>query len=59
MFVEPHPLMRSWDLAIPISSCKIRGHEVHVNFHRGDDDDDDDDGDGYASSLSGNYNCPN
>ena len=37
--------MRSWDLAIPISSCKIRGHEVHVNFHRGDDDD----GDGYAS----------
>ena len=52
MFVEPHPLMRSWDLAIPISSCKIRGHEVHVNFHRGDDDD----GDGYASSLSGNYN---
>jgi hypothetical protein len=46
--------MRSWGLAIPISSCKIRGHEVHVNFHRGDDD-----GDDYASSLSGNYNCPN
>ena len=37
--------MRSSDLAIPISSCKIRGHDVRVNFHP----DYGDGGDDYAS----------